>query len=215
MIKKNLKTLIITSAISLLPIIAGIILWDRLPEKIATHFDVNNTPNGWSSKAFAVFGLPLIIVALEWICMLATKMDPKVKNIDDSVMMKIVLWMMPCLSVLLSTLTYTYALGYQIKIGMIIIAFMGILFIVMGNYLPKCKQSYTVGIKLPWTLESSENWNKTHRLGGRLWVIGGMIILLTATLESPLIFAVILAVMVIAPTVYSYTLHKKTKQITK
>ena len=124
MIKKYLKTLIITSIMDLSPIIIGIILWDRLPDKIATHFGVDNTPDGWSSKAVAVFGLPVVLFALEWLCMLATKLDPKYRNIDDSVMMKIVLWMMPCLSIMMSTITYTYALGKEIKVGFIVLLFM-------------------------------------------------------------------------------------------
>lgn len=155
-----------------------------------------------------MFGLPMIILVLEWICMIGTNADPKSKNLADSVMMKIVLWMMPCLSILVSALTYIYALGYQIKIGMIVISFMGILFVVMGNYLPKCKQSYTMGIKLPWTLANAENWNRTHRLAGKLWVAGGMVILATAALENPVIFIGILFVMIAVPTVYSYRLYK-------
>lgn len=208
MIKKYMKTLIATSLLCLTPIIAGVILWDRLPDTLATHFGADNTPNGWSSKVFAVFGLPMIILVLEWICMIGTNADPKSKNLADSVMMKIVLWMMPCLSILVSALTYIYALGYQIKIGMIVISFMGILFVVMGNYLPKCKQSYTMGIKLPWTLANAENWNRTHRLAGKLWVAGGMVILATAALENPVIFIGILFVMIAVPTVYSYRLYK-------
>lgn len=208
MIKKYMKTLVATSLLSLSPIVVGLILWDRLPDTVATHFGVDNTPDGWSSKAFAVFGLPLVIVGLEWLCMLATKMDPKVRNIDDSVMMKIVLWMMPCLSILMSGLTYINALGYEIKVGMIVMAFMGVLFVIMGNYLPKCKQSYTMGIKLPWTLESAENWNRTHRMAGKLWVFGGIVILATAVFENPFVLIGVLVVMVAVPTVYSYRLYK-------
>lgn len=208
MIKKYLKTLIITSILDLSPIIIGIILWDRLPDKIATHFGADNTPNGWSSKVVAVFGLPLVIFALEWVCMLATKLDPKYRNIDDSVMMKIVLWLMPCLSIMMASITYTYALGKEIQVGFIVILFMGALFVVMGNYLPKCKQSYTMGIKLPWTLNSEENWNRTHRLGGKVWVAAGMIMMLTSFFESPFIMLAVVLVAVITPTVYSYKLYK-------
>ena len=209
MIKKYLKTLIITSIMDLSPIIIGIILWDRLPDKIATHFGVDNTPNGWSSKAVAVFGLPVVLFALEWICMLATKLDPKYRNIDDSVMMKIVLWMMPCLSIMMSTITYTYALGKEIKVGFIVLLFMGALFVVMGNYLPKCKQSYTIGIKIPWTLNSEENWNRTHRFAGGLWFIGGLGMMATGFIGGFVAFFAIALLMVIVPMIYSYVLYRK------
>ena len=202
------KSFLITGAVCLLPMLFGVALWDRLPDSMAIHFDINNNADNFASKGFAVFGLPLLIFALEWICMLATKLDPKYRNIDDSVMMKIVLWMMPCLSIMMSTITYTYALGKEIKVGFIVLLFMGALFVVMGNYLPKCKQSYTMGIKLPWTLNSEENWNRTHRLGGKVWVAAGMIMMLTSFFESPFIMLAVVLVAVITPTVYSYKLYK-------
>ena len=89
---------------------------------------------------------------------------------------------------------------------------MGALFVVIGNYLPKCKQSYTVGIKIPWTLNDEENWNKTHRLAGFLWVIGGVVIMATAFLGTFWLFFVVLIPMVIVPFVYSYSLYKKSSK---
>ena len=76
MIKKNLKVLIITSLIILLPIVAGVILWNQLPEQIPSHWNMNGEVDGWSSKPFAVFGMPLIMVALQWICALGAGADP-------------------------------------------------------------------------------------------------------------------------------------------
>lgn len=85
--------------------------------------------------------------------------------------------------------------------------FMGVLFIIIGNLLPKMRQSTTMGIKLPWTLHSEENWNKTHRFSGKLWVAGGIVILATAFLGSFWILIAVLLVMVIIPTLYSYLLY--------
>ena len=75
--KINKKLLIVTSVLLLLPILAGLILWNQLPEQIATHFGVDNAANGWSSKAFAVFGIPGIMLGLHWFCLFATAADPK------------------------------------------------------------------------------------------------------------------------------------------
>ncbi len=208
MLKKYKKTLIITSVISLLPILAGVALWDKLPQQIATHFGVDNTPDGYSSKTFAVFGLPLIILAIHWLCIFATSFDPKSKNISGKAI-NIAFWICPLTSLLLNSLTYAYALGNEIEIGFVVILFMGILFIVLGNYLPKCKQNHTFGIRLPWTLNDSENWNKTHRLAGKVFVIGGILICLTAITQNPFVFFAIIAVMVVVPTVCSYFLSKK------
>lgn len=207
MIKKHIKTIIITSILTLAPMIVGIILWDKLPAEIPTHFDFNNQPDSYSSKAFAVFGMPLLMLAMHIVCILATKVDPKMKGINDKVF-TMVIYIIPAVSLLICAMIYPVALGKDVQVGLIAILFMGLIFTVTGNYLPKCKPSYTVGIKLPWTLEDSENWNKTHALAGKLWFAGGLIIIATSFLESPVIFFTIIAAMVLVPTAYSFILYK-------
>lgn len=207
MLKKYKGTIILTSVITLLPIIAGLILWDRLPAEIATHFGTDNQPDGYSSKAFAVFGLPLVMLGIHLLCILATNADPKKKNISDKAIAT-VLWIIPLLSLVLMSMTYAYALGSKIKIGFIVIMFMGILFILLGNYMPKTKQNFTFGMKIPWTLNDEENWNKTHRIAGRTMVLGGAVICATAIFESPWIFFSVVLIMLLVPLAYSYKLYK-------
>ncbi|MBQ2827765.1 MAG: SdpI family protein [Clostridia bacterium] len=210
MIRRNKTKLILTSVVILIPIIIGMILWNQLPDTIATHWGENNQPNGFSSKIFAVFGMPAVLLGIHWLCMIATTFDKKSKNMNPKVL-SLVLWICPALSLLMSAIVYLTALGKEIKVGFIVILFMGLLFIIIGNYLPKCKQSYTMGIKLPWTLKDEENWNKTHRFAGPLWVIGGVVIMATAIFESPIVFGVIVGVMVITPVVYSYLHYKNNR----
>ena len=210
MIKKHMKTIIFTSVLTLVPMLIGLALWDKLPLEIPTHFGLNGEADSYSSKAFAVFGMPLMMLAFHIICIFATKADPKMKGLSDKVF-TLVLYIIPAVSLLMCAMIYPVALGNDVKIGTITILFMGLLFVVSGNYLPKCKQSYTVGIKLPWTLDDSENWNKTHALAGKLWFAGGLVIMATSFLESPVIFFAITAVMIIVPTVYSFLLYKKKK----
>ena len=208
MIKKHIKVLIITSVVILLPILAGFILWNQLPEQIPTHWNANGEIDGWSSKPFAVFGLPLILLAAQWLCMLGTVADPKKENHPRKIV-QLVLWIIPVLSVVLHTITYAVALGKEVRMEVVMPVFMGILFTIIGNYLPKCKQNYTIGIKIPWTLNSEENWNKTHRFAGWLWVLCGLIIMLTGFFGGFWIFLVIVFLMVLAPFLYSYLLHRK------
>ena len=208
MIKKNLKVLIITSIIILLPILAGVILWDQLPDPMPTHWNAAGEVDGWSSKPFAVFGLPLVLVAAQWLCMLATSADPKKKNHPQKIIY-LVLWIIPVMSVVMHTITYLSALGYGVRMEVVMPVFLGLIFTIIGNYLPKCKQNYTVGIKIPWTLNNEENWNKTHRLAGFLWTFGGVAIMLTGLLGSFWVFLLITLPMVLAPVIYSYVLHRK------
>lgn len=208
MIKKNLKVLIITSTVILLPILAGVILWNQLPNPMPTHWNASGEIDGWSSKAFAVFGLPWILVAAQWLCLLGTAADPKKKNHSDKII-HLVLWIIPVLSVVLHTITYLTALGYGVRMEVVMPVLMGLIFTIIGNYMPKCKQNYTIGIKIPWTLDNEENWNKTHRFAGWLWTFCGVAIMLTGFLGSFWIFLPIALLMVIVPVLYSYLLHRK------
>ena len=210
MLKDNKKTLIITSILTILPILVGVFFWNRLPDVMATHFGTNNEANGFTSKAFAVFGLPLILLAVEWFGALVTSHDPKKQNISPK-MFAVVLWIIPVVSLLGAATIYPYNLGYQMDITFIAELLIGVIFIVVGNYLPKARQNYTIGIKIPWTLANEENWNRTHRLAGYLWVIGGILMViaaLTGIAKTQWMIAVFF-ILAIVPFVYSYWLHVK------
>ena len=212
MLKKNKFLIILTTLICLLPMVAGILLWDRLPEQIPSHWGIDGQIDGWSSKGFAVFFFPALLAGIHLICIFASTLDPKGNNYPHQ-MMQLVLWICPVLSLVLNSIIYAFALGYDLlNVRMILCILVGIMFIIVGNYLPKCRQSYTMGIKLPWTLDDEGNWNATHRFGGWVWVACGVAMLATAFLG---IFWVLLGVMlvaVLAPTIYSYLYYRKHKK---
>ena len=183
-------------------------MWDKLPEQVPVHWNINGDVDDYATKTQAVFLMPLILVAFHWICVVGTSLDPKKQNINDK-MFTLVLWIIPVISLLCNSMVYATALGHKVSVEIIMPLFMGALFVVIGNYFPKCKQSYTVGIKIPWTLNDEENWNKTHRMAGFLWVVGGIIIMATAFLGAFWLFFVVLIPMVVVPFVYSYCLYKK------
>ena len=208
MIKKYKKTLIASSLALLIPVFVGLLLWDKLPDPMPSHWNIHGEVDSWSSKAFMVFGIPALMLVLQWVCVFACLADPKYKNYNPK-MLKLVLWICPVIGLIVSTLVYTAALGCEIPIEVIMPLLMGVLFIVVGNWLPKCQQTYTMGIKLPWTFASEANWNASHRFGGKVWFFGGIITMLTAFLGSFWLLMVILALMVILPTVYSYLYYRK------
>ena len=208
MIKQNLKTMIITSIIILIPMVVGLLMWDVLPAEMATHFGENGEPNGWSSKTFAVIGIPLILLAVHWFCTFFTGVDPKNKNISDK-MVTLVLWIAPVMSILACGSMYLYAVDNTINTTTIGTMVMGCMFIVIGNYMPKMKQSYTIGIKLPWTLESEENWYRTHRMAGYTFMAGGVITIIAGVLQMFWLVMVGMLLATMIPYVYSYSLYKK------
>ena len=208
MIKNNKGTLALGSIVTLIPILIGLLLWDKLPDPMPSHWNIQGEVDGWSSKAFSVFGFPAMLLAFHWVCVFASSADPKHKNYSPK-MFLVVLWICPVLSLLICSMIYATALGYGLKVEMIMPLLMGLMFLIIGNLLPKCRQTYTMGIKLPWTLNNEENWNKTHRFGGKVWVIGGILIMATAVLGSFWIMMTVTVAMAILPTLYSYCLYRK------
>ena len=208
MMKANKKTLIITSIVTILPVLIGIICWNRLPDVMATHFGFNNEANGFSSKAFAVFGLPLILLAVLWVGAFVTAHDPKRQNISPK-MFSLMLWIAPVISLVAAATIYPVNLGYELDIAFFSELLVGLMFIIIGNYLPKARQNYTIGIKIPWTLANEENWNRTHRLAGYLWMICGILmIIISLTRFVPVKWLVgIFLIMVLVPCIYSFWLH--------
>jgi len=208
MIKKHWKVLLIASIVILLPILAGLILWNQLPEQMPMHWNAQGDVDGWGSKLLAVFGMPLILLAAQWLCVLGTYADPKRANHSEKIL-QLVFWIIPVLSVVVHALVYAAALGHEVRVETVMPVLIGVVIIIIGNYLPKCKQNYTIGIKIPWTLNNEENWNRTHRFAGWLWVVGGVAIMLTGFIGGFWVFVPIALLMVIVPFVYSYLLHRK------
>lgn len=211
MIKNNKKWAILSSVVTLIPMLFGLIFWNRLPESMVSHWGGDGVADGTAPKAFMVFGMPLIFLAVHWLCMLGMTLDKKNAQSNKKIV-AIIFWMMPILSVAISGTMYGIALEKEFNVFTVMPVLIGAMFLFMGNYLPKTTRNRTMGIKLRWTVGNDENWQKTHRLGGRIWVVGGALLIFSAFLGIAFAIGVLIAVIavsVIAPTVYSYRLYKK------
>ena len=203
------KSFVITTLLCLVPMALGLALYARLPEQLPTHWDWQGNVNGYMSKPAVVLGLPLFFAAMNGLMHFSLRADPKRANIIGNIRV-LIRWTMPVLSLIILPYTYLWALGWQqIPMEKLIPVLVGLLIMGLGNYLPKCRQNYTSGIKLPWTLDDEDNWNRTHRMAGRLWMVGGLGIMVSAFWGgSTLLLAVILAITLI-PGIYSYCLYRK------
>ncbi len=130
------KSLILTCMICLLPILFGLALWDKLPGTIAIHFDINNNPDGFASKGFVVFGMPLLMVLLQIICCIINDINAK-KHGERKKLETVTKWIIPVITVILQSITLFFALGKDFDIRKIVAFIVGVIFIVIGNYLPK------------------------------------------------------------------------------
>ena len=204
------KVAIITTLVCLLPMILGFLFYSKLPQMIPTHFDFSGNINGYSSRNMFCFGLPVLLASVNLFLHFMLNNDPKKANISNK-MKAISKWSIPLISIILIPSSYFIAMGYQIPITRISIIFVGTLILITGNYLPKSRQNFTTGIKLPWTLSSEENWNKTHRLAGFIWIVGGNLILFSGIFNFFVlpIFIVSMTLMTIVPMVYSFILYRK------
>lgn len=211
MLKHPKNKLLITSLITAAPIFVGLLLWNRLPEKLVTNWSIHGVPNGWSSKPFAVIAIPFFILAAHLFCVIASSSDPKADNHSPKIR-TLVLWICPIISLFCMTAVYTEGLGYHISIEKYLALLLGLLFIVIGNYLPKCKQNYTIGIRVPWTLNSTENWNRTHRAAGRLWTGAGILFLLLSWFGYLYLATALILIISCLPMVYSYWYYKTREQ---
>ncbi len=212
MLKRNMRTALVTSVLTLLPAAAGLILWDKLPERMATHWNFAGEADGYSSRTFAVVGIPLILLALQWLCLVLTSLDKKNQEQSGKVT-GMVMWIIPIVAVVVMGLMYAVNLGIGVRIERVMYAIVGVMFAVIGNYLPKCKPNRTIGIRVPWTLASEEVWVRTHRFAGPIWVICGAAVALCAVMPGGGVTAVMvtamLAAMAVVPVVYAWRISKK------
>ncbi len=130
------KSLIITCVVCLLPILLGLALWDKLPETMAIHFDINNTPDNFASKSFVVFGLPAMMVLLQMICCIINDVNAY-KHGDRIKFERVTKWIIPCMCVILQIVTLGYGLGWNLDIRKVVAWLVGGVLLVIGNYLPK------------------------------------------------------------------------------
>ena len=210
--KTNKKLLALTSIVILLPMIWGLIIWKQLPNQISIHFNLAGQANNFQSKPLAVFGLPVFLLLVHLFVIFMIGRDPKNFTMNEK-MGKVIYWLTPIVSLSVCYLIYSKALGSTTNPSIFVSALLGLIFVMMGNYMPKLKVNHTVGIRLPWTLQSEDNWHKTHRLAGKLWVVGGLILLLESGLQFavPYVMGIVILTIVFIPVMYSYQLSRKNR----
>lgn len=208
--KKINKEFLMTALMIALPMVIGAIFWNQLPEKIPTHFGIDGQADGYSSKLFTLFAFPALFLLFQIICLASFEKESVKVNIPAK-MRRFYTWLIPVLSLIIQGSIYANALGFLKSGPTLVTTFLAIVFIVIGNYLPKIQRNATVGIRIPWTLYDDKNWYKTHRMAGKLWVIGGLIILLESFIQValPYVMGVVIAIMIVVPIVYSFILSRK------
>lgn len=211
MLKNNKWKVIVSCIIILLPILFGLLLWDQLPDTMITHWGADGNADGTMKKGIAIFVLPLVFVALHLFALIVTSLDKSQKS-QNKKALGIIFWIIPGLSLFVTGTFYAIALEKTQRIHLLLPLIIGLMFLFIGNYMPKVSQNRTLGIKIYWTLHNEENWNKTHRFAGKLWVICGIATFLCTLLPINWMLGACVAIVFVvaaAPFLYSYCLYKK------
>jgi len=206
-----------TSTIALiiigLALLAGAILWDKLPDQMASHWNVNDEVDGTMPKFWGVFLMPLITLGMLVLFLVLPGMDPLKANIAqfrESFNLFIVL----IVAFMLYThgLTLAWSLGYQdFKMSAAMLPFMGVLFIAIGFMLRKAKRNFFIGIRTPWTLSSDSVWDKTHQVGSVLFMVSGAMAIIGGFFGGTAAFWLMFAPLIgssLFLVVYSYVLYR-------
>jgi len=206
------KKLFIVPIVSLLISVAT---YPNLPAEIPVHFDFHGVPDNYEAKWF-VFVIPLLSFVLTALADVMPKMDPKSENYARfPKAYELIHWLVNLVLLGANVFIILFALGYQFNMGFFIAPTVGLMFVILGNYMPKFKQSFFCGIKTPWALADEENWYMTHRFGGKLWMVGGILLMIIPFLPEsfgiPLLFTDIV-LMTLAPFIYSYLIFRKKQQ---
>lgn len=201
------KNLLYSGLIFAIATIIYTLFYTHLPNQIPIHFNSSGSADSYAPKLF-YYALIAFLFILHIFVTFMVKKDPKNKNMPP-IMITVMLYTLPSMTLLITLVTIAYVYKFSFNITSIIMIFVGILFLCIGNYLPKVKQNYTMGIKTPWTLNDEVVWNKTHRLGGFLFVILGIFMIVSSFFFNVALFIAILIIVAFVPFIYSYILYQK------
>lgn len=162
-------------------VIAGVLFWDQLPEQMASHWNENDEVDGYMSKFWGVWMMPLITLGMFALFLVIPNIDPLKANIAQfRGVFNLFILLMTAFMLYVHGLTLAWSLGYQFRMSAAMLPFMGILFIFVGYMLRQAKRNWFIGIRTPWTLSSDTVWDKTHQLGSWLFIASGVFAFLGA-----------------------------------
>jgi uncharacterized membrane protein len=222
--KKVAMNKIINRVVWLIILVPGIYLaciWNKLPETIPVHFDIKENADRYGNKKEML--LPVVILSaisllIYFLFKNIHRIDPKKQAaVNKERMQRIGFAIVVFMAAINCLIIYSCANGGSRFDINLILGGVGLLFAIIGNYMPNMKPNYFAGFRLPWTLENADNWRKTHALAGKLWFAGGLLLAVVCLLTPPVIalvfFFTVIIIITIIPAVYSYRLYKKQKAL--
>jgi uncharacterized membrane protein len=191
--------------------VASAAVYGRLPERMPSHWNLAGNVDGYASKPWAPFYMPLTMAGLYLLFVVIRRASPRSYRLEGFAgALEIVEAATLAFLLTISIVVLLAGLGEPVSINRVVAVGMGLLFVVIGNFMGKFTRNFFAGIRTPWTLASDEVWLRTHRLGGKLWIAGGLVLFVTGLRGgglTPLFF--VLPVVAGVPAVYSYVIYRR------
>jgi uncharacterized membrane protein len=188
-------------------------VYARLPQRVPSHWNLQGEVDGWMEKPLGPLMQPIIATVMLAVLWLMPRIDPRRANVerfaeDRRLLINLLILFMAVVQVA----TLGHALGWPVDVDRVVPASIGLLFVGLGNYLPRIRSNWFMGIRTPWTMDNERVWRATHRVGGRAFVGAGLLMVLAALLPSPArawATGAAIALAVVLPLVYSYVAYRR------
>jgi uncharacterized membrane protein len=207
---------LIIPIIAALSFIIGAILYSQMPEQMASHWNGQGVADGFTSRFWGTFLMPIVSLVLAGLLVLVPRIDPRKANIE-----KFKGYYYSFAIVIMLFFTYVYILtlvwnkGGRFDMAQLMTPAMGVIFYIAGVMVGRAKRNYFIGIRTPWTLNNEEVWNRTHRLGGVLFKISGVIATIGVFFPKYAIIFILVPVLgtAIFSIIYSYVIYQKVVRV--
>jgi uncharacterized membrane protein len=214
--KFTFKSEILPVLIILIAFVLGFYFYSVFPDQVPIHWNFAGQVDNWGSKFTGAFLMPLIGLGMYFLFLFIPSIDPKKEKYQQFARVYLI-FRLAILLILFGVylIASANALGYNVRVEIWIPVIIGFFFMILGNYMGKIKPNWFMGIRTPWTLSNDEVWNKTHRLGGKLFILFGLLLIITPLLPySSFLWTLLIPVIIISviPIVYSYVIYKKIKR---
>lgn len=218
-IRPTLKTEIIPTILLIVVAISSFFFYANFPERVPVHWNIAGEVDNWGSPLTAAFLFPLIIIVVYLLMLFVPYLDPKKQQYNKfRKVYHIIKLLLVLFCVAIYYLTSFNALGHNLPIGITVPILVGVLFIIVGAYMSKIKQNWFMGIRTPWTLSSQQVWDKSHRFGGKMFMLSGFLMIINGLAPVSWRIAIFIAaiLIVIIGTVggsyYFYYIEEKKKK---
>jgi immunity protein, SdpI family len=194
--------------------LAGVLLWNRLPDLMASHWGANDQVNGYMTKFWGVFLMPLITLGMLGLFLIIPSIDPLKANIAQfREVFNLFIMLIVAFMLYIYILSLRWNLGHtDFDMSKAMLPAVGILFFFVGYLLRKAKRNFFIGIRTPWTLSSDKVWDETHRLGSVLFMVSGALAFIGSFFGGMLAFWFLFVPLIgstLVTLVYSYVLYQQ------